>query len=149
MAFFHVAIEEEVIVSTTKEPEERQCHLETLERPCMARKLQVHVGKDWFVNHCAMVTGKSSQSCRVCAHNEKEDSLVSFHGDDFLAESRDTSLDKLDEVLVHSRSDACRAFCPTAGREGFFFLHRTTRWNESGFSCRPDPTHVEGQANTL
>ena len=33
------------------------------------------------------------------AHNEKEDTLVLFHGDDFLAEGHDSSLDKLDEVL--------------------------------------------------
>ena len=76
----------------------------------MARKLQVHVGNDLFVKFDATVTGKISKSCRVCAHNEKEDSLVLFHGDDFLAESRDTSLDKLDECWMHSRSDACHAF---------------------------------------
>ena len=32
-----------------------------------------------------------------------------FHGDDFLAEGHDSSLDKLDEVLEHLRSSACRA----------------------------------------
>ena len=30
---------------------------------------------------------------------------------------------------------------PTAGRE-VVFLHKTIRWNESGFSYRPDPKHV-------
>ena len=33
------------------------------------------------------------------AYNEKEDSLVSFHGEDVLVEGHDSSLDKLDEVL--------------------------------------------------
>ena len=33
------------------------------------------------------------------AYNETEDSLVMFHGGDFLAEGHDSSLDKLDEVL--------------------------------------------------
>ena len=29
------------------------------------------------------------------------------------------------------------------------FLHRTIRWNESGFSYRPDPKHVDALVVTL
>ena len=37
---------------------------------------------------------------------------------------------------------------PTTGREGVF-LHRPIRWNESGFSCRPDPKHMDALIATL
>ena len=37
---------------------------------------------------------------------------------------------------------------PTARREGVF-LHRTIRWNESGFSYRLDPKHVDALITTL
>ena len=37
---------------------------------------------------------------------------------------------------------------PTAGREGVF-LPRTIRWNESGFSYRPDFKHVDALITTL
>ena len=39
------------------------------------------------------------ESVPCVAYNEKEDSLVMFHGGDFLAGVHDSSLDKLDEVL--------------------------------------------------
>ena len=72
------------------------------------------------------------------AYNETEDSLVMFHGDDFLAEGHDSSLDKLDEVLEAFEIKRLPRIGPTAGGEGVF-LQRRTRWNESGFSYRPDP----------
>ena len=50
---------------------------------------------------------RSGVPCVAC--NEKEDSVVLFHGDDFLAEGHDSSLDKVDEVLGALRSSACRA----------------------------------------
>ena len=37
---------------------------------------------------------------------------------------------------------------PTAGREGVS-LHSTIRWNESGFSYRPDPKHSDALIATL
>ena len=48
----------------------------------------------------------------------------------------------------HLRASACRALVQQAGREGVF-LHRTIRWNESGFSYRPDPKHVDAPITTL
>ena len=82
------------------------------------------------------------------AYNETEDSLVMFHEDDFLAERHDSSLDKLDEVLGAFEIKRLPRIGPTAGREGVF-LHRTIRWNESGFSYRPDPKHVDALIATL
>ena len=82
------------------------------------------------------------------AYNKTEDSLVMFHGDDFLAEGHDSSLDKLDEVLGAFEINRFPRIGPTAGREGVF-LHRTIRWNESGFSYRPDPKHVDALIATL
>ena len=60
--------------------------------------LQVHVGRGWCEKHC---DGHwKVLTCVPCvAYNETEDSLVMFHGDDFLVEGHDSSLDKLDEVL--------------------------------------------------
>ena len=82
------------------------------------------------------------------AYNETEGSLVLFHGDDFLAEGLDSSLDKLDEVVGAFEIKRLPCTGPTAGREGVF-LHRTIRWNEAGFSYRPDPKHVDALVETL
>ena len=82
------------------------------------------------------------------AYNETEDSLVKFHGDDFLAEGHDSSLDKLDDVLGPFEIKRLPRIGPTAGREEAF-LHRTLRWNESGFSYRRDPKHVDALIATL
>ena len=71
-----------------------------------------------------------------------------FHGDDFLAEGHDSSLDELGEVLGAFEIKRLPRIGPTAGREGVF-LHRTIRWNESGFSYRPDPGHVDALIATL
>ena len=71
-----------------------------------------------------------------------------FHGDDFLAESHDISLDKLDDVLGAFEIKRLPRIGPIAGRE-WVFLHRTMRWNETGFSYRPDPKHVDALITTL
>ena len=71
-----------------------------------------------------------------------------LHGGDFLAEGHDSSLDKLDEVFGAFEIKRLPRIGPTAGREGVF-LHRTIRWNESGFSYRPDPKHVDALIVTL
>ena len=54
------------------------------------------------------MTGKVPQARRVL-HNEKRESLVLFHGDDFLAEGHDSSKDKLDEMLGAFRDQALAA----------------------------------------
>ena len=71
-----------------------------------------------------------------------------FHGDDFLAEGHDSSLDKPDEVLGAFEIKRLPRIGTKAGREGVF-VHRTIRWNESGFSYRPDPKHVDALIRTL
>ena len=81
-------------------------------------------------------------------YNEKEDSLVLFHGNGFLAECHDSFLDKLDEVLGAFEIWRLPRIGPTAGGEGVF-LHRRIRWNESGFSYRPDPKHMDALVETL
>ena len=73
---------------------------------------------------------------------------MTFHGDDFLAEGHDSSLDKLDEVLEAFEIKRLPRVGPTAGRDGVF-LHRRIRWNESGFSYRPDPKHVDASITIL
>ena len=57
-----------------------------------------------------------------------------------MVEGHDNSLNNLDEVLGVFEINRLPCIGPTAGREGVF-LHRTIRWNESGFSYRPDPKH--------
>ena len=71
-----------------------------------------------------------------------------FHGDNLLAEGHDSSLDNLDEVLGAFEIKLLPRSGPTASREGVF-LHRRVRWNESGFSYRPDPKHVDALVETL
>ena len=121
---------------------------QTLEQPCTAHSLQVHVGKGWCVKHCATVTGKCLTSVPCVAYDEKEDLLVLFHGDDVLVESHDSSPDKVDEVLGAFEIKRMPRIGPTVGREGVF-LHRRIRWNESGSSYRPDPKHVDALVDTL
>ena len=55
------------------------------------------------------------------AYNEKEDSLVLFHGDDVLAESQDSSLDRVDEVLGAFEIKRMPRIGPAAGREVSFY----------------------------
>ena len=114
----------------------------------MAHRLQVFVGKDWCGKHCATVTGRVLTTVPCVAYNETEDSLVLFHEDDFLAEGHNSSLDKLDEVLGAFEIKRLPHIGPTAGCDGVF-LHRTIPWNESGFSYRPDPRHVDAKIETL
>ena len=57
-------------------------------------------------------------------------------------------MDKLDEVLEAFEIKRLPRIGPTAGRE-VVFLHRRIRWNESGFSYRPDPKHVEALTTIL
>ena len=65
-----------------------------------------------------------------------------------MAEGHGSSLDKLDEVLGAFEIKRLPRIGPTAGREGVF-LHKTIRWNESGFSHRPDPKHVDALFETV
>ena len=65
-----------------------------------------------------------------------------------MAEGHNSSLDKLDEVLEAFEIKRLPRIGPTAGREGVF-LRRRIRWNESGFSYRPDPKHVDALTTIL
>ena len=60
-----------------------------------------------------------------------------IHEDDFMTESHDSALDKLDAMLDSDKVRRSTRIGPTACHEGML-LCRTIRWNESGFSYRPD-----------
>ena len=89
-------------------------------------------------------------TCVPCvAYNETDDSSVMCHGDDFLAEGHDSSLDKLDEVFGQLlRSSACRALVQQLVVKGCFCTERSDGANLD-LSCRPDPKHVDALITTL
>ena len=55
------------------------------------------------------VTGRFLRASRVL-HTMRKNSLVLFHGNDFLAEGHDSSMDKLDEVFPKTRGRGGRGF---------------------------------------
>ena len=67
----------------------------------------------------------------VC-YNEKEDSMVLYHGDDFLGEGHDSSIDKLDTVLGEFTIKIEKRCGPT-GVSTTSFLRRTITWCTEGF----------------
>ena len=70
-------------------------------------------------------------------YNETEGPLAMFHEDDFMTEGHDSALGKLDAMLDSDKVRRSTRIGPTACHEGML-LYRTIRWNESGFSYRPD-----------
>ena len=147
VAFFHATSEEEVFVRLPKNMRKDTTIWRLLKAmygtQVASSRWQRLVRETLCDGHWKVLT------CVPCVtHNETEDSLVMFHGDDFLAEGHDSSLDKLDEVLEAFEIKRLPRIGPTAGREGVF-LHRRIRWNESGFSYRPDPTHVDALITIL
>ena len=147
MAFYHATIEEEVFVRPPKNIRKDKTIwrlLRAMYGTQVARSRWQRLVREALCDgHWKVLT------CVPCvAYNETEDSLEMFHGDDFLAESHDSSLDKLDEVLGALEIKRLPPIGPTVGREGVC-LHRTIRWNESGFSYRPDPKHVDALVTTL
>ena len=148
VAFFHAPIQEVVFARPPENMRKEQHHLETLESHVRDTGCKFTLAKVGARNSVQQPLGKFSQVYRVLLNNENEDSLVTFHGEDFLAEGHDSSLNKLDEVLGAFEMKRLPRIGPTAGREEVF-LHKTTRWNESGFSYRPDPKHVDALIATL
>ena len=147
VAFFHATIEEEVFVRPPKNMRKDKTiwrHKKAMFGTQVASSRWQRLVRETLCDvHWKVLT------CVPCvAYNETEDSLALFHGDDFLAEGHDSSLDKLDEVLGAFEIKRLPRTCPTAGREGVF-MRRTIRWNESGFSYRPDPKHVDALIATV
>ena len=147
VAFFHATIEEEVFVRPPKNMRKDKTICRLLKAmygtQVASSRWQRLVRETLCDGHWKVLT------CVPCvAYNKTEDSLVTFHGDDFLAEGHDSSLDKLDEVLEAFEIKRLPRIGPTAGREGVF-LHRRIRWNKSGFSYRPDPKHVDALITIL
>ena len=147
VAFFHAAIEEEVFVC----PPQNMRKDKTIWKLLKAMYgTQVESSRWHMLVRETLCDGhrKVLTSVPCVVYNETEDSLVIFHGDHFLAEGHDSSLDKLDEVLGAFEIKRLPRIGPTADREGVF-LHGTIRWNESGFSYRLDPNHVDALIVTL
>ena len=147
VAFFHAAIEEEVFVRPPENMRKDKTIwklLKAMYRTQVASSRWERLVRETLCDgHWKVLT-----SVPCVTYNETEDSLVMFHGDDFLAEGHDSSLDKLDEMLGAFEVKRLPRIGPTARREGLF-LHRTIRWNESGFSYRPDRKHVDALIVTL
>ena len=81
-------------------------------------------------------------------HNETEGPLAMFHEDYFVTEGHDSALDKLDALLDSEKGRRSTRIDSTAGHEGML-LYRTVRWNESGFSYRPDLKQENALTATL
>ena len=144
VAFFHATIEEEVFVRPPKKMRKDKTIWRLLKAmygtQVASSRWQRLMRETLCDGHWKVLT------CVQCvAYNETEDSLVMFHGSDFLAEGHDSSLGKLDEVLGAFEIKRLPRIGPTAVRDGVC-LHRRIRWNESGFSYRPDPKHVDVDA---
>ena len=71
-----------------------------------------------------------------------------IHEDDFMTESHDSALDKLDAMLDSDKVRRSTRIGPTACHEGKL-LYKTIRWNESGFSYRPDLKQEDALIATL
>ena len=71
-----------------------------------------------------------------------------IHEDDYMTESHDSALDKLDAMLDSDKVRRSTRIGPTACHEGML-LYRTIRWNESGFSYRPDVKQEDALIATL
>ena len=81
-------------------------------------------------------------------YNETEGPSAMFHEDDFTTEGHDSVLDKLDALLNSDKGRRSTRIDSTAGHESML-LYRTIRWNESGFSYRPDLKQENALTATL
>ena len=81
-------------------------------------------------------------------YNETEGPLAMFHEDDFMTEGHDSALNKLDALLDSDKGRRSTRIDSAAGHEGML-LYRTIRWNESGFSYRPDLKQENALTATL
>ena len=126
VAFFHAAIEEEVFVRPPKNLRKDKTVWKLLKATygtqVASSRWQRLVRETLCDSDWKVLT-----SVPCVAYNETEDSLVVFHGDDFMAEGHDSSLDKLNTVLASFEIKRLIRIGPTAGREGVF-THRTIRW---------------------
>ena len=132
--FFHASTEEEVFVRPPKNMRKDMTIWKLLKAmngtQVANSRWQRLVRETVCDRHWKVLT-----SVPCVAYNETEDSLVMFHGDWM-------------KCWEHSRSSACRAWVQQLVVRGVS-LHRTIRWNESGFSHRPDPKHVDALIVTL
>ena len=74
--------------------------------------------------------------------------MVLFHGDDFLAEGHDSTLDKLDAVLGEFAIKIEKRCGPT-GVASTQFLRRTIQWSYQGFYYSPNEKYVDNLIKLL
>ena len=87
-------------------------------------------------------------SMACVAYNEKEDSMLIFHGDDFFAEGHDSTLDKLDAVLSEFEIEVEKRCGPT-GVSSTSFLRRKIGWCAEGFYYVPNPKYADSLIEML
>ena len=87
-------------------------------------------------------------SMACVAYNATEDSLLIFHGDDFLAEGHDSTLDKLDVVLGEFELKIAKRCGPT-GVSSTEFLRRKLGWSAEGFYYVPNPKYADNLIELL
>ena len=115
VAFFHAAIEEEVFVRPPKNMRKDKTIWELKQAmygtQVASSRWQWMVRETLCHGHWWILT-----SVPCVAYNEKEASLVLFHGDDFLAKVHDSTLCELDEVLGAFEIRRLPRMGPAAGR---------------------------------
>lgn len=78
----------------------------------------------------------------VIFFSESWDVTVCVHGDDFLAEGKPSSLNKLDEMMrANFTVKVLRRVGPGASSKGNF-LNRSIEWSEKGFTLEADEKHA-------
>ena len=124
VAFFHAAIEEDVFVRPPKNMRKDRA-ISKLKKVMYGTEV---ANSGW---HKLVRETLCNGQCKVLtsvlcvASNQKEDSMVLFHGDDSLAEGHDSSLDKLDDVLGAFQTKRLPRIGSTTGREGVFLYSGT------------------------
>ena len=147
MAFFLATIENEVFIRPPKNMRKDKTIWKLLKAmygtQVASSRWQRFVRETLCDGHLKVLT-----SVPCVARNETEDSLVVFHGVDFLLKVTTVHWTSWMKCWVRSRSNACHVLVQQQVVRACF-LHRTIRWNESGFSYRPDPKHVDALIVTL
>ena len=119
VAFFHATIEEEVFLRPPKNMRKDETIWKLLK--AMYGTQGASSRWQWPVRE-TLCDGqwKILTSVPCVGYNETEDSMVVIHGDDFVAESHDRSLDKLNAVLDSFEIKRSPRIGPAAGHEGAF-----------------------------
>ena len=144
---FHAMIEEEMFVRPTKNMRKDK----SIWRLLRAMRGTLVASSRWrrlVRKRMCDSQWKILTSMPCVGQNETEGPLAMFHEDYFMTEGHDSALDKLDALLDSEKGRRSTRIDSTAGHEGML-LYRTVRWNESGFSYRPDLKQENALTATL